>query len=132
MKIGVISLGCSKNRVNTEQMMFLLQQAGYEISGETDGVDIILLNTCGFIESARTEALEAINELVAAKNEKHIRKIIVAGCYPERYKEDIVNVAARLEVDAVIGTGSFDDIVEVVRALEDGTGGQVHCPVEIN
>ncbi|MCL2661725.1 MAG: 30S ribosomal protein S12 methylthiotransferase RimO [Oscillospiraceae bacterium] len=127
MKIGVISLGCSKNRVNTEQMMFLLQQAGYEITGETDGVDIVLVNTCGFIDSAKAEAIETIEELV--EGTVHLSKssfariceegpspfLIVAGCFPERYKNDILEMLPG--VDAVVGTGSFDDIVEVVERL---------------
>jgi len=126
MKIGVISLGCSKNRVNSEQMMFLLQKAGHQITGETDGVDIVLLNTCGFIDSAKAEALETIGELVAAKNEKRIGKIIVAGCYPERYRKNILD---RLpEVDAVVGTGSFDDIAEVVGMLAQDIGTQENRP----
>jgi len=115
-KVGVISLGCSKNRVNTEQMMFLLREAGYLVSGDTDSADIALLNTCGFIESAKSEAIENIFELAAAKAKGKIGKIIVAGCLPERHKEDILTELP--EIDAVVGTGSFDDIVDVVSKLD--------------
>ena len=116
INIGIISLGCSKNRINTEQMMFLLSRAGYSISGETDGADVVLLNTCGFIESAKAEAVETILELAAAKEEGRIGKIVVAGCLPQRHKEDILNELP--EIDAVAGTGSFDDIVSVVDSLK--------------
>jgi len=117
--VGVISLGCSKNRVNTEQMMFLLRQAGYLVSGETNDVDAVLLNTCGFIESAKAEAVETILELAAAKEEGRIRKLVVAGCLPQRYKEEILEELP--EIDAVIGTGSFDDVVSVIDGSR-GTG----------
>ena len=113
-RIGVISLGCSKNRVNSEQMMFLLDEAGHQVSGETDGADIVLINTCGFIESAKTEAVETILELAAAKQAGSIGKIVVAGCLPQRYKDDILTELP--EIDAVIGTGSFDDVVNVIES----------------
>jgi len=114
-RIGVISLGCSKNRINSEQMMFLLSQAGYVITGDTSDAEAVLINTCGFIESAKTEALETIQEAAEQKTAGNIRKIIVAGCLPERYKTTITNELP--EVDAVVGTGSFDDIVEIVDKL---------------
>ena len=115
--IGVISLGCSKNRVNTEQMMFLLSQAGYTITGETEVVDIVLLNTCGFIDDAKSEAIETIMELVAAKKDHRVGKIIVAGCLPQREKDKVLKEIP--EIDAIVGTGSFDDIVNVVESLEN-------------
>ena len=116
--VGVVSLGCSKNRVNTEQMMYLLRQAGYFVTGETDSVDAVLLNTCGFIESAKSEAFEFIHEFIAAKKESRIGKLVVAGCLPERYKNEIIRELP--EIDAVVGTGSFDDIVDVFKALQKG------------
>ncbi|MCL2819442.1 MAG: 30S ribosomal protein S12 methylthiotransferase RimO [Oscillospiraceae bacterium] len=120
--VGVISLGCSKNRVNTEQMMYLLSSAGYIVTGETDGADIVLINTCGFIESAKKEAYETIQEFSEAKKEGKIGKFIVAGCLPERYKN---NISEELpEVDAFIGTGSFDDIATVADAITARQGRQ--------
>jgi len=104
--------------VNTEQMMFLLSQAGYIVSGDTDVADFVLLNTCGFIDDAKSEAVEVILELIAAKDEGKVGKIIVAGCLPQREREVILSKFP--EVDAVVGTGSFDDIVSVVRAVESG------------
>jgi len=114
-RVGVVSLGCSKNLVNSEQMMYLLRRAGYQVSGETDGADIVLINTCGFIESAKTEAIETILEFAAAKEKSRVGKLVVAGCLPERYKDDILKELP--EIDAVVGTGSFDDIVSAVDAV---------------
>jgi len=122
-KIGVISLGCSKNRVNTEQMMYLLKEAGYSVSGDINGANVVLLNTCGFIESAKTEAVETILELVAAKEDGRIGKLVVAGCLPQRHKENILEELP--EIDAVIGTGSFDDVVDVVDGLVKANKGTV-------
>jgi len=113
LKVGVISLGCSKNRVNTEQMMFLLSNAGYLITGDTENADIILINTCGFIESAKTEATRTILEFSEAKKEGRIKTLVVAGCLPQRYKEKILNDLP--EIDALVGTGSFDDIVDIIK-----------------
>jgi len=115
INVGVISLGCSKNLVNSEQMMYLLSSAGYHVSGETDGADIVLINTCGFIESAKSEAIEVILEIAALKNEGRVGKLVVAGCLPERYKDNILIELP--EIDAVVGTGSFDNIVAVADSL---------------
>ena len=115
MKVGVISLGCSKNLINTEQMMFLLSEAGFEVTQEIPGVDFALLNTCGFIESAKTEAIETIIELGEMKQRGEIGKLIVAGCLPQRYKDEIMSELP--EIDAVVGTGSFDEIIDVANAL---------------
>ena len=117
--IGIISLGCAKNLVNSEQMMYLLKESGYEVSGDTDGADAVIVNTCGFIENAKTEAIDTILELGRMKSGGRIQKLIVAGCLAERYKDGIMTEMP--EIDAVIGVGSFDDIVSVVRnAFESG------------
>ena len=129
-KVGIISLGCSKNRVNTEQMMFLLSSAGYEVSGDISGADVVLLNTCGFIESAKAEAVETIIELLDDKKDGSIGKLVVAGCYPERYKETILEELP--EIDAVIGTGSFDDVVDVIKKAQHLSPcffGDINAPV---
>jgi len=117
-KIAMISLGCAKNLVNSEQMMFLLRQAGYEVSGDTNGADVVIVNTCGFIESAKMEAIEEIINLGSMKKDGKIKKLIVAGCLPERYKSEIM--AEMPEIDAIVGTGSFDEITEAVRAVVGG------------
>jgi ribosomal protein S12 methylthiotransferase len=127
-KIGLISLGCAKNLVNSEQMLFLLREAGYEITGETENVDAVIVNTCGFIESAKMEAIETILELGQTKKEGSLKKIIVAGCLSERYKDEMLTELP--EVDAIVGTGSYNEIVSAVKeALE---GGRVTWFTDIN
>lgn len=120
-KIGLISLGCAKNLVNSEQMLYLLRQAGYEITGDTENVDAVIVNTCGFIESAKLEAIETILELGETKKDGRLQKIIVAGCLSERYKDEMLTELP--EVDAIVGTGSYSEIVSAVKeALEGGRG----------
>lgn len=114
-KIGFISLGCAKNRVNSEQMMQLLSEAGYTVSGDLPGCDAVVINTCGFIEEAKTEAIETIFEMTELKAKDSIGALIVAGCLPQRYKDDIIEELT--EIDALIGTGSFDEITEVVESV---------------
>ena len=82
--IGMISLGCAKNQVNAEQMMFLLQEAGYTLLGGVEGADVVIINTCGFIDSAKTEAIDNILAMGALKNEGVIGKILVTGCLSQR------------------------------------------------
>lgn len=116
--VGFISLGCAKNLVNSEQMLWLLDNAGMKISGKITGVDAVVVNTCGFIESAKSEAIENILELAELKKEGQIKKIIVAGCLAERYKEEILEELP--EIDAIVGVGSFGEIVSAVKdAIED-------------
>jgi len=113
--VGFVSLGCAKNLVNTEQMMFLLKENGYKVSGEISGADVVIINTCGFIESAKTEAIDNIIELGQAKEDGQFKKLIVAGCLTERYKDEIMSEMP--EIDAIIGVGSFDDVVNAVETV---------------
>ena len=83
-KIGFVSLGCAKNQVNTEQMIYLLQQAGHEVLPDVDGADVAIVNTCGFIDSAKSEAIDNILALGELKAEGRIGKILVAGCLSQR------------------------------------------------
>ena len=83
------SLGCAKNLVNTEQMMALCRDAGFTVTGDPEGADVAVLNTCGFIESAKSEAIEAILELAALKKDGKLKKLLVAGCLSQRYPDDI-------------------------------------------
>ncbi|UOO37187.1 30S ribosomal protein S12 methylthiotransferase RimO [Oscillospiraceae bacterium CM] len=117
-KIGLISLGCPKNRVVSEQMLYLLREAGFDITGETDGVDAVVVNTCGFIDSAKKEAIETVLALGEAKKKGRIKKIIVTGCLAERYKVEIL--AELPEIDAVLGVGSASDIVAAVTTALSG------------
>lgn len=116
--IGIVSLGCAKNQVNAEQMLYLLDAAGYEITTQVEDVDVVIVNTCGFIESAKSEAINQILELAALKAERKIGKILVTGCLPERYRTELLQELP--EVDGVLGTGSYGNVVEAVDALFDG------------
>lgn len=118
MKIGMVSLGCAKNQVNSEQMLYLLHQNGYEITLEVENTDAVIVNTCGFIESAKSEAIAEILELAALKAEGKIGKIIVTGCLAQRYAAELRTELP--EVDAIVGTGSYDQIVDVVAKTLEG------------
>lgn len=115
MKVGFIGLGCEKNVINTEQMIYRVQAAGHQIVSDADAADIIVINTCGFIASAQSEAIETILEMAALKKEGKIKKIIVCGCLPERFQDQIANEIP--EADAFVGVGSFQDIVSVIDRL---------------
>ncbi len=119
VKVYLLPLGCPKNLVNAELMLGHLQNAGMELVDSPVGADAAIVNTCGFIESAKTEAIEAILELAELKKQGDIRALIVTGCLTQRYQEDFL--AELPEVDAALGVGSGDDIVEaVVEALNHG------------
>ena len=119
--IGMVSLGCAKNQVDAEQMLFLLQQAGFEIHAEPAGSDVVIINTCGFIESAKTEAIDNILAMAALKAEGSIGKILVTGCLAQRYQQEILKELP--EVDGVLGTGSYYDVVGAVKQLLSGREG---------
>ncbi|MHB1153844.1 MAG: 30S ribosomal protein S12 methylthiotransferase RimO [Eubacteriales bacterium] len=116
-KIGFISLGCPKNRVDTEIMLHKLTEAGYEITPEEIEADIIIINTCAFIESAKQESIDSILDAAWLKQRK-LKAIIVTGCMTERYREQVLEEMP--EVDAILGVGSINEIVDAVRAVEKG------------
>ena len=116
--VGFISLGCAKNQVNTEQMICLLSEAGYAISPEADEVDVAVVNTCGFIDSAKSEAIANILMLAERKQLGRVGKILVTGCLSERYRDEILQELP--EVDGVLGTGSYYDIVPAVEEVLAG------------
>ena len=117
-KVAFVSLGCAKNLVNTEQMMALCRRAGYDVTGETEGADVAVLNTCGFIESAKSEAIQNILELAALKDEGKLKKLLVTGCLSQRYQGDILKEMP--EVDGILGTGSYTEIVPAIEKLLNG------------
>ena len=117
-RIGMVSLGCAKNQVNAEQMLFLLREAGYDISSSPDGCDLAIVNTCGFIDSAKAEAIDNILALGALKAEGRLGKILVTGCLAQRYQDEILREMP--EVDGILGTGSYDDIVPAVKKILEG------------
>ena len=117
-KIAFISLGCAKNLINTEQMMALCRDAGYTVTGDPDGADVAVLNTCGFIEAAKSEAIDNILELAELKAQGRLKKRLVAGCLSQRYREEIKSDLP--EVDGLLGTGSYNDVVPAVEELMAG------------
>ena len=118
--IGFISLGCAKNQVDCERMMYRIQEAGHTVKTDIVGSDVVVINTCGFIDSAKSEAIDFILQTAALKAERLVGKILVTGCLSQRYQEDILKEMP--EVDGVLGTGSYTEIVPAVEALlEDNT-----------
>lgn len=117
-KIGMVGLGCPKNQVDAEIMLDLLRAGGYEITADENQADAVIINTCGFIEDAKKEAIENILELAELKKSGSLKSIIVTGCMAERYKEQILSELP--EVDAVVGLGSNKHICSVVKAALEG------------
>lgn len=117
-KVGMISLGCAKNRVDAEMMLYTLRNAGFTVIDDPALADAAIINTCGFIESAKQESIEEILELAKLKKEGRIKAIIVTGCLSERYQGDVMKEL--YEVDAVIGIGANARIAEVVTKALSG------------
>ncbi len=111
-KIAFVSLGCAKNLVNTEQMMALVRDAGYEVTGECRGADVAVVNTCGFIDAAKSEAIETILSLAQLKESGELGKLLVTGCLSQRYQEELPKELP--EVDGVLGTGSYPQVVQAI------------------
>ena len=118
INVGFISLGCPKNQVDAELMLSKIEKAGFNIVDVAYEADVVIINTCGFIEDAKKEAIDNIFEMVELKNEGSISKILVTGCLAERYKDEIFEEIP--EVDGVIGLGANADIVEAVNAVMNG------------
>ena len=113
--IGFISLGCAKNLVDCERMMYRVEEAGHTVRGDIVGCDVVVINTCGFIDSAKSEAIDHILMAGALKAEGKIGKILVTGCLSQRYQEEILKEMP--EVDGLLGTGSYTEIVPAIEAL---------------
>ena len=120
-KIGFVSLGCSKNLVDTEVMLRHLHEAGYEITPDETEADVIVVNTCGFIESAKQESIDNILDLAWLKEHRNLKGIIATGCLVERYREQVL--AEMPEVDALVGVGSLSRIAEAADAVLAGRRG---------
>ena len=119
-KVSLVSLGCSKNLVDAEQMTGLLEEAGYEVILDEEDGDIMIVNTCAFIEAAKQESIECIFELASYKKDNPDRILIVTGCMAQRYKEEVLTEIP--EVDAVTGTNDFPNIVEIIKEAEEKRG----------
>lgn len=117
-KIGFVSLGCSKNLVDTEVMLHRLLSAGYEITPDETEADVVVVNTCGFIGDAKQESIDNILDIAWLKKNKKLRAIIATGCMVERYREEVMREMP--EVDALLGVGSLDHIEEAVEAVLRG------------
>ena len=116
--IGFISLGCAKNQVDCERMMYRVQEAGHTVKADIVGSDVVVINTCGFIDSAKTEAIDFILQTAALKAEGLVGKILVTGCLSQRYQKDILSEMP--EVDGILGTGSYTEIVPAIEKLLTG------------
>lgn len=115
--VGMVSLGCAKNRVDAEMMLYSLRQAGYKIVEEAAMADVAIINTCGFIESAKQESIDEILELAQLKKEGKIKGIIATGCLAERYRDQMMKEL--YEIDAVVGIGANEQIAEIVGKVLD-------------
>lgn len=124
-KISLASLGCSKNLVDAEYMLGLLADNGFEIVDNEEDADAIIVNTCTFIEDAKTESIECILELSQYKTEGNCRALIVTGCMAQRYKEQILSEIP--EVDAVVGTNEYDKIADIIKQLDNEEKGIICC-----
>lgn len=118
VRVGMVSLGCAKNQVDGEMLMASLKNAGYELSDDAALADVAIINTCGFIESAKAESIEEILELVTLKKEGRIKKIVVTGCLSQRYQQEIRKEIP--EVDAVVGIGANGEIAEIIGKVMEG------------
>ena len=115
MKIGFVSLGCPKNQLDTEVMLHEVMEAGYEITPDEEKADVVIINTCAFIESAKRESIDNILDIAWLKEHKNLKAIIVTGCLAERYRDEIFKEMP--EVDAVLGVGGIHHIVDAVKAV---------------
>ena len=116
--VGFISLGCAKNQVDCERMMYRVQEAGHTVKADIVGSDVVVINTCGFIDSAKSEAIDFILQTAALKQEGLVGKILVTGCLSQRYQDEIIRELP--EVDGILGTGSYTEVVSAIdRLLED-------------
>src|SRR5512140_378910 len=115
MKIGVVSLGCPKNLVDSEVMIGFAQQAGHTLTADAAEADILVVNTCAFIESAREESVSAILEMAAHKTGGRCKRLVVTGCMAERYRDELRTEIP--EIDVILGTG---EVPKIVDALDGG------------
>ena len=118
VRVGMVSLGCNKNQVDAERMLYKIQEAGHQLIADAALADVAIINTCGFIESAKQEAIDTILEFAVLKNEGRIKKIIITGCLAERYREEVSALIP--ESDAVVGIGCNEDIVSVIDRVMNG------------
>jgi ribosomal protein S12 methylthiotransferase len=122
MKIGFLSLGCPKNLVDGEVMLGIVREAGHEITAEASNADVLVVNTCAFIDSAKQESIDAILEMAAQKREGRCSRLVVTGCLAERYRDELRREIP--EIDAVLGTGEVPQILDTIGAGRSAFGGR--------
>src|SRR5829696_183984 len=115
MKIGLISLGCPKNLVDSEVMLGLAHGAGHQLTNDPASADVLVVNTCAFIDSAKKESIDAILEMAELKKSGNCRRLVVTGCLAERYRDELRTQIP--EIDAVLGTGEVPDIVAAIGGI---------------
>src|SRR5687768_7507922 len=120
MKIGLISLGCPKNLVDSEVMLGLAHEAGHELTQDPSAADVLVVNTCAFIDSAKKESIDAILEMAQHKKDGTCSRLIVTGCLAERYRGELR--AEIPEIDAVLGTGEVPEIVHAITGTAGNRG----------
>ena len=120
--VGLVSLGCAKNLVDSEIMLGLIERGSYTITEDHSKADIIIINTCGFIESAKEESIDTILQLGQYKENGNLKALIATGCLSERYKDELLNEIP--ELDAVVGTGDYENIIQII---EDTLKGEKVC-----
>lgn len=118
MVVSIVSLGCAKNLVDSERMQHLLREGGYVLAQDPSEAELVIINTCGFIKTAKEEAIDSIVEMVALKKERAIKHIVVTGCLAERYRDEVAELFP--EVDAVVGIGNEKDICAVLDRVTAG------------
>src|SRR4051812_23065085 len=117
MKVGFVSLGCPKNLVDGEVMLGYAQQAGHEITADSQDADVIVVNTCAFIDNAKQESIDAILEMAQHKRDGKCSRLVVTGCLAERYREELRKEIP--EIDALIGTGELPGIIDALSPVTD-------------
>ena len=118
IKVGMISLGCSKNQVDAELMMAMIVEGGWQVVGDPEHCDVVIINTCGFIEDAKRESIDTILEYCRKKEEGRLRAVVVTGCLAERYQQELAQEIP--ETDVVLGTGKNSHIVQAIREALEG------------
>src|SRR5215470_14894906 len=126
MKIGLVSLGCPKNLVDSEVMLGLAREAGHELTPNASDADVLVVNTCAFIDSAKQESIDTILEMAEQKKDGACRRLIVTGCLAERYRDELRKEIP--EIDVVLGTGEVPEIVGAVSGQRAANGAQ---PVQL-
>lgn len=131
MKVGFLSLGCAKNQVNCEQMIWQTYQAGYDVALDCQDCDVAVVNTCGFLQEAKEEALEEIARLAEQKRSGGLKKLIVTGCMAQRFREELEALCP--EADGFVGVSGYEDIAQVIAQALEGQHpalfGDIHAPV---